>query len=193
MTPLQVFFISLTEHHNTLIVCLASWRKKKSFTFSLLQNAGWAELPTEGWALTVPGSGLLWSSQLTNKMKSICHTHTHTALHWSSRKQNNHFEVRSNEPQRSGSCAPKVNQCNLSSFCGVCRWRSVGVMDRVWLWERALSRIVELHLLHRPALSSTSTSLEEGKGSISTGDFDHPSEDRSVIFHDNWEIQQDFQ
>lgn len=58
-------------------------------------------------------------------------------------------------------------------------------MDRVCLWERALSGIVGLHLLHRPALSSTSTSLEEGKGSISTGDFDHPSEDRSVIFHDN--------
>lgn len=120
-------------------------------------------------------------------------THTHTPLHWSTRKQNNHFEERRNQPQRGGNSVPKVNQCNLSSFCGVCRWRSVGVMDRVCLWERALSGIVGLHLLHRPALSSTSTSLEEGKGSISTGDFDHPSEDRSVIFHDNWEIQQDFQ
>lgn len=159
-------------------------------------------MPTEGWALTVPGSGLLWSSQLTNKMKSICHTHTHTALHWSSRKQNNHFEVRSNEPQRSGSCAPKVNQCNLSSFCAVVfaggggwRWW-IGFIVSVGKCSVRYHRITpppqtcspqHLHLTRR----------REGSRLISLGDFDSPSEDCCffLIFHGNWGRQRkkDFQ
>lgn len=109
-------------------------------------------------------------------------THTHTPLHWSTRKQNNHFEERRNQPQRGGNSVPKVNQCNLSSFCAVVfaggggwRWW-IGFIVSVGKCSVRYHRITpppqtcspqHLHLTRR----------REGSRLISLGDFDSPSED----------------
>lgn len=108
--------------------------------------------------------------------------HTHTPLHWSTRKQNNHFEERRNQPQRGGNSVPKVNQCNLSSFCAVVfaggggwRWW-IGFIVSVGKCSVRYHRITpppqtcspqHLHLTRR----------REGSRLISLGDFDSPSED----------------